>query len=90
MPCPGSEQHNNNNNVKMSKKLEASCFKKYLGNAVILSDYREGRTGDREGGRKGDLTRFNKIAIQGTPQMAVESLSFDSKCTCPYFMCNPP
>ena len=44
------------------------------------------------------LTRFNKIAIQGTPQMAVDkeaiSLSrvylYDSKYTCPYSMCNPP
>ena len=44
------------------------------------------------------LTRFNKIAIQGTPQMAVDKeaislsrvCSYDSKCTCPYSMCNPP
>ena len=46
----------------------------------------------------GDLTRFNKIAIQGTPQMAVDKeaislsrvYSYDSKYTCPYSMCNPP
>ena len=45
-----------------------------------------------------DLTRFNKIAIQGTPQMAVDKevirlsrvYSYDSKYTCPYSMCNPP
>ncbi len=44
------------------------------------------------------LTRFNKIAIQGTPQMAVDKAairlsrvySYDSKYTCPYSMCNPP
>ena len=46
------------------------------------------------------LTRFNKIAIHGTPQMAVDNeaislsrvYSYDSKCrpTCPYSMCNPP
>ena len=44
------------------------------------------------------LTRFNKIAIQGTPQMAVDKeaislsrvYSHDSKYTCPYSMCNPP
>ena len=44
------------------------------------------------------LTIFNKIAIQGTPQMAVDkeaiSLSrvdsFDSKCTFRYYLCNPP
>ena len=44
------------------------------------------------------LTRFNKIAIQGTPQMAVDKeaislsrvYSYDSKCTCPYSMCSPP
>ena len=44
------------------------------------------------------LTRFNKIAIQGTPQMAVDKeaislsrvYSYDFKCTCRYSMCNPP
>ena len=44
------------------------------------------------------LTRFNKIAIQGTPEMAVDKeaisfskvYSYDSKCTCRYSMCNPP
>ena len=42
--------------------------------------------------------RFNKIAIQGTPQMAVEKeaislsrvYSYDSKRTCRYSMCSPP
>ena len=45
-----------------------------------------------------NLTRFNKIAIQGTPQMAVDKeairlsrvYSYDSKYTCTYSMCNPP
>ena len=45
-----------------------------------------------------DLTRLNKIAIQGTPQMAVDKeaislsrvYSYDSKCTSPYSMCNLP
>ena len=45
-----------------------------------------------------DLTRFNKISIQGTHQMAVDKeairlsrvYSYDSKYTCPYSMCNPP
>ena len=44
-----------------------------------------------------DLTRFSKIAIQGTPPMAVdkEAISLSrvylrySKCTCHYSMCNP-
>ena len=44
------------------------------------------------------LTRFNKIAIQGTLQMAVDKeaislsrvYSYDAKCTCPYSMRNPP
>ena len=44
------------------------------------------------------LTRFNKIAIQGTPQMAIDKeaislsrvYSYDFKCTCRYSMCNPP
>ena len=44
------------------------------------------------------LTRFNKIAIQGTLQMAVDKeaislsrvYSYDSRCTCRYSMCNPP
>ena len=48
--------------------------------------------------RESDLTRFNKIAIQGTPQMAVDKeaislsrvYSYDFKCTCRYSMCNPP
>ena len=45
-------------------------------------------------------TRFNKIAIQGTPQMAVdrEAIKFAFRestrtipsVTFPYFMCNPP
>ena len=47
---------------------------------------------------KCDLTRFNKIAIQGTPQMAIDEeaislsrvYSYDSKCTLRYSMCNPP
>ena len=44
------------------------------------------------------LTRFNKIAIQGTPQMAVDKeairlsrvYSYDYKCIWHYSMCNPP
>ena len=48
--------------------------------------------------RESDLTRFNKIAIQGTPQMAVDKeaislsrvYSYDFRCTCRYSMCNPP
>ena len=46
-----------------------------------------------------DLTRFNKIAIQGAPQMAVdkEAISLSRvysthtilSVTCPYSMCNP-
>ena len=44
------------------------------------------------------LTRFNKIAINGTPQMAVdkeaiiayrESTHTILSVTCPYTMCNP-
>ena len=42
--------------------------------------------------------RFNKIAIQGTPQMAVDKeaiclsrvYSYYPKCNFPLFMCNPP
>ena len=45
-----------------------------------------------------NLTSFNKIAIQRTPQMAVDKeaislsrvYSYDSKCTCRYSMCNLP
>ena len=44
------------------------------------------------------LTRFNKITIQGTPQMAVDKeaiclsgvYSYYFKGNFPYFMCNPP
>ena len=57
----------------------------------VLVEYDDDDDGD-------DLTRFNKIAIQGTPQMAVDKeairlsrvYSYDSKCTCPYSMCIPP
>ena len=51
----------------------------------------------RETNMRVDLTRFNKIAIQGTPQMAVDKEARAHResthiviiiVTCPYTMCN--
>ena len=53
---------------------------------------------EHSGDAAGDVTRFNKIATQGAPQMAVDKeaislsrvYSYYSKFTCAYSMYSPP